>query len=112
MEKYFTRRRILSLTLAAGAAGSMASLPARETRAADASGKVSESDPVASALGYVSDATHVDAKANPMYQRGAACANCFWYAPEAKEAAGQCNYFPGKLVDAKAWCQMWHGRAK
>src|SRR5579862_4104981 len=103
---------MLSMAIAVSAAGSIASVTAGRAQAGQDSSKVSDSDPLAVALGYVSDATQADAKANPARQPGAKCANCSWYAPTPGAAAGLCNYFPGKLVDSKAWCRMWAGHIK
>jgi hypothetical protein len=71
--------------------------------------KVNEADSVAKALGYVSDAKHVDKNANPAYQPGATCSSCSWYQGKPADAAGgPCTFFPGKNVDANGWCRMWN----
>ncbi len=64
-------------------------------------------DPQAKALGYVKDATKVDAKANPNYKAGQVCDNCLQYQGKPGDALGPCNIFPGKLVQAKGWCKVW-----
>ena len=112
MKTLLSRRQILSVALTAGAAGSMASLPFNRVQAAPALDKVTETDPVAGALGFVSDVSRLDPKAHPEYQKSANCSNCAWYEPVAGVPAGRCNYFPGKVVDAKAWCRMWSAGPK
>jgi hypothetical protein len=71
--------------------------------------KVNEKDSVAVALGYVSDAKRVDTKASPQYKPGSTCSNCSWYQGKPGDAAGgPCTFFPGKNVDANAWCRMYN----
>ena len=68
---------------------------------------VSEADPQAKALGYVSDATKADVKRFPKYAAGQNCANCALYQGKAGDAAGNCPLFAGKQVAAKGWCSAW-----
>ncbi len=71
--------------------------------------KVNEKDSVAIALGYVSDAKHVDPKASPQYKAGSTCSTCSWYQGKPGDAAGgACTFFPGKYVDAHGWCRMYN----
>jgi hypothetical protein len=76
-------------------------------RAEAAPVKLDVNDPQAKALGYVEDATTVDAKANPNYKPGQDCANCLQSQGKPGEAMLPCNIFPGKLVNAKGWCKVW-----
>lgn len=64
-------------------------------------------DPAAKALGYIEDATKVDAKANPMYKKGQNCANCFQWDEKTAMPQGKCKIFPGKLVKAGGWCKVY-----
>jgi hypothetical protein len=92
-----SRRHLLLLALASG--GAWADTPPP---------KVNEKDPVAVALGYVSDVKHLDAKAAPTYKAGSTCSGCSWYQGKAGDpAGGACTFFPGKHVDANGWCRMW-----
>ncbi len=77
-------------------------------RAEAAAGPVDPNEPQAKSLGYVKDATKVDAKANPNYKPGQTCANCL-QVPKGKEGGAQvpCNIFAGRLVEAKGWCKVW-----
>jgi hypothetical protein len=109
MKASFTRRDVLSTALIACTAGAVASLP-HPARAAEEQ-RVNDGDPLAAALGYTSDASRIDSKTRPAYHKGATCANCGWYEPTAA-GVGRCNYFPGKLVDAQAWCQMYQVKPK
>jgi hypothetical protein len=67
---------------------------------------LSPSDALAQALGYVVNASIVDAKTNPQFKAGSNCANCLQF--EAQGAAsGTCKLFPGKLVATNGWCRVW-----
>lgn len=104
MHKAKMRRR----DLLKGAVLGFAAAPFYGSQPASASAlvKLDEKDPQALALGYVNDATQVDAKKYPTYKPGQNCANCvqlqgrdgFWR---------PCTIFPGKLVNAKGWCNVW-----
>ena len=100
MSYLISRRQILFLALVTGSAGrALADAPPS---------KVNEKDSLAVALGYVSDAKHVDTKASPQYQAGSTCSSCSWYqGKSADPAGGACTFFPGKNVDANGWCRMW-----
>lgn len=77
-------------------------------RAEAAAGPVDPNEPQAKSLGYVTDATKVDVKANPNYKPGQVCANCL-QVPKGKETGAQvpCNIFAGRLVEAKGWCKVY-----
>jgi hypothetical protein len=111
MTNLISRRRMLSVALVAGGTVTVGLLAAAETRAAPgaAPAKVDEKESTAVALGYVSDAKHVDKKASPTYQAGASCSSCSWYQGKAGDpAGGPCTFFPGKNVDANGWCRMYN----
>jgi anaerobic selenocysteine-containing dehydrogenase len=101
MSYLISRRQMLFLALATASAGpALADAPPP---------KVNEKDSLAVALGYVSDAKHVDTKASPQYQAGSTCSGCSWYQGKAGDpAGGACTFFPGKNVDANGWCRMWN----
>ena len=102
-DEKLSRRRLLQ-----GAIAGIAVVPAASLFAGSASAEtLSESDATAKSLGYVADAKKVDAKANPNYKSGQACANCMQYTGKAGSAEGPCNIFPGKEVKAQGWCKVW-----
>lgn len=72
---------------------------------------VSEQDPQAVALGYVSDAAKADKAKYPKYAAGQACGTCQLFQGKAGEAAGPCPLYPGKQVAAKGWCSAWSKKA-
>ncbi len=99
-----SRRSLIKGALVGLAAVPAATLVTREAAAADLLDPASAQ---AKALGYVHDATKVDAKANPMYKAGQNCGNCIQYTGKAGAAEGGCNLFPGKNVKAAGWCKVW-----
>jgi hypothetical protein len=104
-EKTYPRRTLLKGALLGVAAVPVTALLGRAEAAA---GPVDPSEPQAKSLGYVTDATKVDAKANPNYKPGQHCANCL-QAPSAKpgEAMVACNIFAGRMVAANGWCKVY-----
>lgn len=78
--------------------------------AADAP-QLSESDPTAKALGYLDDATKVNKQKFPKYKTGQICANCTNYQGKGDTGWGPCTIFPGKVVNAKGWCNAYLKKA-
>ena len=103
-ETKYPRRTVLK-----GALFGVAAIPAAAliSRAEAAPAHVGVDEPQAKSLGYIEDATKVDAKANPNYKPGQHCANCLQAQVKAGEAYIPCNIFPGKLVNANGWCKVW-----
>jgi high potential iron-sulfur protein len=98
-----SRRNILKgLTLvAAGAA-----IGARGARSAETA-KVDVHDPQAVALGYVENASQVDAKKYPQYAAGSNCDNCLQLQGKPGNNYRPCALFSGKLVAVSGWCTGW-----
>jgi hypothetical protein len=103
-EKTFPRRTLLK-----GALLGVAAVPvtALLNRASAAAAKVDPNSPQAKSLGYVEDATKVDAKANPNYKAGQLCSNCLQSTGKAGDAQVPCNIFAGQLVTANGWCKVY-----
>ncbi len=68
---------------------------------------VSEKDPQAVALGYVSDATKADKAKYKTYAAGQHCGNCALYQGKPTDPAGPCPLFAGKQVASAGWCSAW-----
>jgi len=104
-ERKIPRRDVLK-----GALIGVAAVPATALlgRAEAATGRVDPNEPQAKSLGYVEDATKVDAKANPNFKPGQVCANCL-QVPKGKEGGDwiPCNIFAGRPVAAKGWCKVY-----
>ena len=100
-----SRRHFIQIVPVAGAA----LLTGRAALAQPA--MVSEKDPQAVALGYVTDATKADKVKYKNYAAGQECANCTLYQGKPTDAEGLCPLFAGKKVAAKAWCSAWAKKA-
>ena len=103
-EQKFPRRTLLKGALLGVVTVPVAALLGRSAQAA--AGKVDPNEPQAKSLGYVEDATKVDAKANPNYKAGQVCSNCLQAQPKAG-ALVPCNIFAGRDVSAKGWCKVY-----
>lgn len=96
-----SRRRLLKGVTLGVALVPIGGLSLRAAIAADLP-LVTEDDPTAKALKYVSDASKASG-AKP----GSKCANCSNYQGTAGSAQGGCLLFPGKAVKATGWCSSW-----
>jgi len=99
-----TSRRTLLKGLALGAAG--AAVGVRGSRSAEVA-KVDVHDPQAVALGYVENASQVDAKKYPQYVSGSNCDNCLQLQGKPGNNYRPCTLFSGKLVAVAGWCSGW-----
>ena len=99
-----TRRQFLKTVVIASAAvvagGVVRRLSAEEPHLTDA-------DPTAKAMDYVEDAT---ISKNKLYKPGSVCANCQLYSG-GTSGYGDCQLFPGKLVNARGWCTSYTAKA-
>jgi hypothetical protein len=106
MQSKISRRTIVKSGLIAGTL-----LPAMGLIANTAGGAalpaLDPKDPTASALGFVTDASKVDAAANPTYKPNQKCSSCAQFLGKAGDASGGCNIFAGKSVPAGGWCKVW-----
>jgi hypothetical protein len=102
-DRRYDRRTVLKSALAG-----LAALPAANlVHAADALPHLDEKEQLAVSLGYVHDASKVDANKVPQYKKGANCANCLQLTGKEGDQWRPCNLFPGKLVNADGWCKVW-----
>ena len=100
-----SRRRFFQITAVGLAAAPFAS--ALMSGVAQAVDTVKESDPTATALGYVADAT----KSTKRTDKAAMCSTCSLYSGKPGAADGPCTIFQGNLVSAKGWCTAWVKKA-
>ena len=72
---------------------------------------VTEGEPLAQAMGYVTDASRVDTAKFPKRagEAGAKqfCHNCALYAGEADSESAPCSIFQNRLVAGTGWCNAW-----
>lgn len=99
------RRRLLKTVTLSVAVVPVVGLPLRAAIAAELP-LLTENDPTAKALRYVSDASQATG-AKPSSK----CATCTNYQGAAGSAQGGCLLFPGKAVKAGGWCSSWAAKA-
>ena len=103
------RRGFLKLGIQTG--GGMLALSAIPLQLAAAEEAVKESEPLAQAMGYVTDATKVDTAKFPKRAGEAGanqfCHTCALYSGDADSATGPCSIFQNRLVNANGWCNAW-----
>ncbi len=68
---------------------------------------LTESDPVATALGYKEDTTKVDAQKYPNHKAEQKCSGCALYLGKPGEPTGPCSVFANKIVTANGWCATY-----
>jgi len=103
-DKKIARRTVLKGVLLGAAAVPVTAMLNRAEAAAD---KVDPNEPQAKSLGYIEDASKVDAKANPNFKAGQNCANCLQSVGKPGDAMVPCNIFAKRLVDARGWCKVY-----
>lgn len=107
-EKLINRRKFLKLGVTAG--GSALALSAIPINLV-ASDEVSQDEPLAQAMGYVTDATTVDTAKFPKRAGDAGakqfCNNCALFAGEPDAATAPCSIFQNRLVHGTGWCNAW-----
>ncbi len=98
------RRKFIQLSAAAAAGYFMQD--SRKAMAQDPP-HLSEDDPMAQSLKYTHDASTVDpaTRKNPAADQN--CANCALIQGKDGDAWRPCQIFPGKLVNAAGWCDVW-----
>jgi len=106
MQRKISRRAIVKGGLIAGALIPAMGLMA-DSAAAAGLPALDPKDPTAQALGFVTDASKVDAKTNATYKPNQKCSTCAQYQGKASDATAGCNIFAGKSVPAAGWCKVW-----
>ena len=92
------RRQFIQLS-AVAAAGYLVR-PGQEARADDLP-HLTEDDPTAQSLKYVSSST----------TEGQHCSNCALVQGADGDEWRPCQIFPGKMVNANGWCSVWAPKA-
>jgi hypothetical protein len=106
MQRKISRRALVKGGLIAGAVVPAWGLLANSAAAAGLP-PLDPKDPTAQALGFVTDASKVDAAANATYKPTQKCSTCAQYQGKASDASAGCNIFAGKSVPAGGWCKVW-----
>lgn len=105
MQRKISRRAIVKSTLMAGAF--IPALGLMGTAEGAALTPLDPNDPQAKSLGFVTDASKVNAAANPMYKHGQKCTTCAQFTGKPTDATGGCNVFAGHSVPGGGWCKVW-----
>lgn len=103
------RREFLKFGLkAGGGAIALGSIPIALMAQDD---KVSEDEPLAQAMGYVTDATKADTEKFPKRAGEAGanqfCHNCALYAGTEEDEFAACSIFQNRQVAGSGWCNAW-----
>jgi hypothetical protein len=103
---YISRRRFVESSAVA-----LGSLAMTAAALADTPTMVSESDPMAQALGYKANASTVDRSKFSQYASGQTCSNCLLYQGKSGDVSGPCPLYAGKSVAAQGWCGSYAKKA-
>ncbi len=106
MQSRISRRAVVKGGLIAGAFIPALGLLANSA-VADGLPMLDANDPTAKALGFVANASKVDATANPTYKPNQKCGTCAQFQGKAGDASGGCNIFTGHSVPVGGWCKVW-----
>lgn len=111
-ENRINRRNFLKLGVkAGGGALALTAIPIHLVAAEE----VSESEPLAQAMGYVTDASTVDTAKFPKRAGEAGanqfCNNCALFAGSAEDETAPCSIFQNRPVRSTGWCNAWVAKA-
>ena len=101
-----SRRIILKTGLVATFGVPVLGLTVRHAHAASPT-PLDPSDPLAKSLNFVTDASKVNATANPTYKSTQKCGNCAQFQGKSGDAAAPCTIFAGHTVPQSGWCKVW-----
>ncbi|MEO6625304.1 MAG: high-potential iron-sulfur protein [Burkholderiaceae bacterium] len=93
------------------AAGATSWLAGTATLAQIMGPRVDEKEPIAMAMGYLTDIARADQKKFPEHMADQKCTPCIFFAGKATDAAGNCPLFAGKQVAGPGWCCAWVKKA-
>jgi hypothetical protein len=110
MQQKISRRALVKGGLIAGALVPAFGLIAESAAAADALTPLDPNDAMAKSLSFVTDATKVNASANPTYKPGQKCGTCAQF-QGGSAASGGCNIFAGHSVPSGGWCKVWAAKS-
>jgi hypothetical protein len=105
MPQKFSRRAIIKGTLMAGACTPTFAL--LNDAFAQALMPLTDTNPTAKALGFVSDSSQVDSAKFPGHTAAQTCSSCAQYTGQSGDARGGCKLFVGYTVPAGGWCTAW-----
>jgi hypothetical protein len=106
MKEIISRRVIVKTGLGAALGFPALGLMVRHAQAASPT-PLDPSDPLAKSLNFVTDASKVNATANPTYKSTQRCGNCAQFQGKAGDTAAPCTIFAGHTVPQGGWCKVW-----
>jgi High potential iron-sulfur protein len=108
MSYIIVRRDFLKCALASAVV--IPALGAADARAAGLT-PLDPTDPTAQSLGFVPDASKVDASANFTFKSGQHCGVCMQYQGKQSDATAGCSIYPGHSVPSRGWCSAFAQRS-
>jgi hypothetical protein len=109
MQHEISRRDLMKSALATALLPALGMISKR-SQAADLT-PLDPNDPTAKALGFVTDASKVDAASNPTFKPGQHCAACAQYQGTPSDATAGCTIFAGHSVPGAGWCRAFVQRS-
>ena len=109
MKLEISRRELVNSGLLAGALAPVMTLFGSGAQAAQLT-PLDPKDPLATSLHFTTDASKVDAKANPTFKAGQHCGTCAQFQGKPTDGTAGCTIFAGHSVPAGGWCQVWAQR--
>jgi High potential iron-sulfur protein len=106
MQRKISRRAMVKSGLIAGALVPTIGLIGNTAYAAGLT-PLDPNDPTAKALGFITDASKVDAKANPTFKPSQKCSTCAQFLGKPADSTAGCNIFAGHSVPSGGWCKVW-----
>ena len=97
------RRRFIGKFIV-GAIG-VASIPV--VSAEKKKGRLTEDDPYAKSMGFVTDTTRANSKRYKKHSVDQSCSNCQLYKGEPGSAEGPCSFFGKRIVPSTGWCRNY-----
>jgi hypothetical protein len=84
-----------------------AALAAAQTTVAKAKGHLTEDDPYAKSMGFVTDTNRANGKRYKKHSPDQSCSSCQLYKGEPGSAEGPCSFFGKRIVPSTGWCRNY-----
>jgi hypothetical protein len=106
MQESISRRVIVKTGLGAALGLPVLGLTVQHAQAASLT-PLDPSDPLAKSLNFVTDASKVNATANPTYKSTQRCGDCAQFQGRTGDTTAPCAIFTGHTVPQSGWCKVW-----
>ena len=91
-------------------AGGAAALAASPLVLAKEKGRLTEDDPYAKSMGFVTDTTRANSARYRKHSVDQSCSNCQLYKGADGSAEGPCSFFGKRIVPSTGWCRNYKPR--